>query len=172
VHRDVKPFSILIDTVGRLRLSGFSIATKVGRPIEREGYVVGTPSYMSPEQILNQPVGPHTDVWGLGATLYETLCLHRPFDVEGERDIAASAFKALLNLEPRDPRHFDSTIPPELARICLKCLSKDLNIRYRDCQTVADDLEAWKQHLPKMQSGQIWSCFHKSFKCRSRVRRE
>jgi serine/threonine protein kinase len=156
VHRDVKPFAILIDSAGEPRLSNFTIATVPNQRPEKDGYIVGTPAYMSPEQIVNGPIGPQTDVWGLGATLYEALCRQSPFDyLEGEIDDRLF-FDRVLKAPPKDPRDIDSTIPDELTQICLRCLDKDPTTRYADCRSIARDLEMFTQAAPKRSSKQVF----------------
>ena len=111
VHRDVKPSNILIDTAtGRAKITDFGVARTLAAPstITREGVVAGTPSYMSPEQARGEPhLDPRSDVYGLGATLYEGLTGQPPF---------AGAVHAILRRiaeeDPIPPRRFDEEIPP------------------------------------------------------------
>jgi serine/threonine-protein kinase len=141
VHRDLKPSNILIDPSGRPFVTDFGLAKLFSgdSQLTRTGVIAGTPSYMAPEQAAGgrSAVGPPSDVYSLGAILYEMLTGRPPFKEE-------SPFDTLLQVlegEPERPRKLNPRAPRELERICLKCLEKAPESRYPTAEAVADDLE-------------------------------
>ncbi len=141
IHRDVKPHNVLIDLEGRTRLTDFGLAQDAAtmRQITLTGQVMGTPSYMAPEQAAgdNHGQGPHTDVWMLGAVLYRALVGRPPY--EGKTPLAI--IQKVLSEEPRAPRQARPTIHSDLETITLRCLTKDPAGRYRSAREVGDDLD-------------------------------
>jgi len=137
VHRDVKPGNILIDSRGNPRILDFGLARDETLPSMTEaGDVVGTPDYMSPEQLAGHPpLDRRTDVWSLGVTLYELLTLRRPF--EGPRE---AVFQNIVRVEPPPPRRVNRAVPTDLETVCLKALEKDRERRYATAEELADDL--------------------------------
>ncbi len=139
IHRDVKPQNILLDTSGRPKLVDFGLAKEIDRPSETApGLVLGTPYYMSPEQIEGRPgtVDHRTDVFSLGVVLYELLTGTRPFEGDGVGAIQ----RALLSKDPRRPRRLDPTLPRDLETVCLKALEKTPAQRYSSAAELAADL--------------------------------
>src|SRR5207237_4977947 len=108
--------------------------------------VLGTPSYMAPEQAAgnNDAVSSATDVYGLGAVLYQLLTGHPPF----AGGTTYETIKLLLDSEPRQPRLWNSKIDRDLSTISLKCLEKDPKRRYSSALALAEDLERWLKHEP------------------------
>jgi serine/threonine protein kinase/TolB-like protein/Tfp pilus assembly protein PilF len=148
LHRDIKPGNILLDVNGEPHLTDFGLA----RLIESESSVtqtldvLGTPSYMAPEQAVgnNTAVSSTTDVYGLGAALYQLLTGQPPF----AGGTTYETIRLLLDTEPRQPRLLNPKIDRDLSTICLKCLEKDPKRRYSSALALAEDLERWLKHEP------------------------
>ena len=148
LHRDIKPGNILLDAKGEPHLTDFGLA----RLVESESSVtqtldvLGTPSYMAPEQAVgnNAAVSSATDVYGLGAVLYQLLTGQPPF----AGGATYETIKLLLDTEPRPPRQLNPKVDRDLSTICLKCLEKDPTRRYSSALALAEDLERWLKHEP------------------------
>jgi eukaryotic-like serine/threonine-protein kinase len=148
LHRDIKPGNILLDAKGEPHLTDFGLA----RLVESESSVthtldiLGTPSYMAPEQAVgnNTAVSNATDVYGIGAVLYQLLTGHPPF----AGGTTYETIKLVLDTEPRQPRLLNPKIDRDLSTICLKCLEKDPKHRYTSALALAEDLERWLKHEP------------------------
>jgi TolB-like protein len=148
LHRDLKSGNILLDAKGEPQLTDFGLARLVESEstVTRTLEVVGTPSYMSPEQAAgnNAKLTPATDVYGLGAVLYQLLTGHPPFTGRTTYE----TIKLLLETEPCPPRFWNPKIDRELSTISLKCLEKDPKRRYVSALAFAEDLERWLKHEP------------------------
>ena len=148
LHRDIKPGNILLDQKGEPHLTDFGLARLVETEstVTRTLEVLGTPSYMAPEQAVgnNAAVNNATDVYGIGAVLYQLLTAHPPF----AGGTTYETIKLLLDTEPRQPRLWNSKIDRDLSTICLKCLEKDPKRRYSSALALAEDLERWLKHEP------------------------
>jgi TolB-like protein/Tfp pilus assembly protein PilF len=148
LHRDIKPGNILLDAKGEPHLTDFGLA----RLVESESSVthtldvLGTPSYMAPEQAVgnNAVISSATDVYGLGAVLYQLLTGQPPF----AGGTTYETIKLLLDTEPRQPRLLNPKIDRDLSTICLKCLEKDPTCRYASALALAEDLDRWLKHEP------------------------
>ena len=146
-HRDVKPGNILIAPDGRPKVADFGLAhVEDALTLSRSGDFTGTPFYMSPEQAASKRIGidHRTDVFSLGATLYEALTLTRAFD----GDTSHQVLERVLMEEPRDPRRLRSRVPRELATICMKALEKKREHRYPAMAALAADLRRYLRHEP------------------------
>ena len=175
IHRDLKPNNVLINNPkanGRLNeseiveslcIADFGLAkvagTEEGNAITREGAILGTPSYMSPEQATGRDtkVGPASDIWSLGAILYELLTGWPPF--KGESDLAT--LRAVERDTPRSPRAINSLVTADLQAICLKCLEKKPADRYAHAGDLAADLNRWLNGMPVAvrpvcATGRLW----------------
>ncbi|MGC2220856.1 MAG: serine/threonine-protein kinase, partial [Pseudolabrys sp.] len=148
IHRDIKPGNILLDTKGEPHLTDFGVARllETENDATRTIEVSGTPSYMAPEQAQanNGHLSSATDVYGLGAVLYQLLAGQPPF-------IGGTPFETvrlLLETEPRQPRLLNPKVDRDLSTICLKCLEKDPKRRYSSALALAEDLEHWLRHEP------------------------
>jgi TolB-like protein/Flp pilus assembly protein TadD len=148
LHRDIKPGNILVDAKGQPHLTDFGLARLVEttESVTRTREMLGTPSYMAPEQADGQTdrITNATDVYGLGAVLYHLLTGHPPF-VGGT---TYQIIRLLLESEPRHPRLWNPKLDRDLSTICLKCLEKDPERRYPTALALAEDLERWIKHEP------------------------
>jgi TolB-like protein/cytochrome c-type biogenesis protein CcmH/NrfG len=148
LHRDIKPGNILLDQRGEPHLTDFGLARLVETEstVTRTMEVMGTPSYMAPEQAVgnNAAVSCATDVYGLGAVLYQLLTGHPPF----AGGTTYETVRLVLEREPRQPRVLNPKIDRDLATICLKCLEKDPQHRYTSALALAEDLERWLRREP------------------------
>src|SRR5207247_7877531 len=148
LHRDIKPGNILLDAKGEPHLTDFGLARLVETEstVTRTMEVLGTPSYMAPEQAVGNhaAVSSVTDVYGLGAVLYQLLTGQPPF----AGGTTYETIKLLLDTEPRQPRLLNPKIGRELSTICLKCLKTDPQRRYSYALALAEDLERWLKHEP------------------------
>jgi serine/threonine protein kinase len=148
LHRDIKPGNILLDAEGEPHLTDFGLARLVETEstITRTMEVLGTPSYMAPEQAVGNDaaITSATDVYGLGAVLYQLLTGHPPF----AGGTTFETVRLVLDTEPRQPRLLNPKIDRDLNTICLKCLDKDPQRRYASALALAEDLERWLKHEP------------------------
>jgi TolB-like protein/Tfp pilus assembly protein PilF len=148
LHRDIKPGNILLDVKGEPHLTDFGLARLVESEstITRTVEVLGTPSYMAPEQAAgdNTQLTKATDVYGIGAVLYQLLTAHPPF----AGGTTYETIKLLLETDPRPPRLWNPKVDRDVSTICLKCLEKDPKRRYSSALAVAEDLERWLRHEP------------------------
>jgi WD40 repeat protein/serine/threonine protein kinase len=148
LHRDLKPANILLDAQGQPYVTDFGLAKRVEQDsrLTHSGAIVGTPSYMAPEQAASQSrrLTTATDVYGLGTVLYELLTGSPPFK-------AQTPLETLLLVqreEPTPPRRFVMQVPHDLETICLKCLQKDPRNRYANAAALADDLNRFLAGQP------------------------
>jgi serine/threonine-protein kinase len=148
LHRDIKPGNILLDADGEPHLTDFGLARLVESEsnVTRTLDVLGTPSYMAPEQALgkNATVSSATDVYGLGAVLYQLLTGQPPF----AGGTTYETIRLLCDTEPQNPRVLNPKTDRDLSTICLKCLEKDPKRRYSSALALAEDLERWLRHEP------------------------
>jgi tetratricopeptide (TPR) repeat protein/tRNA A-37 threonylcarbamoyl transferase component Bud32 len=137
VHRDLKPQNIMIDRDGNARIMDFGIARSLkGKGITEAGVMIGTPEYMSPEQVDGKEADNRADIYALGVILYEMLAGRVPF----EGDTALSIALKHKTEMPKDPREFNASIPEDFSRLIFKCLEKDKTERYQSAEEVLMDL--------------------------------
>jgi serine/threonine protein kinase len=167
VHRDIKPANLLVDNHGNLWVTDFGLAQFADTGLTQTGELLGTLRYMSPEQAGGQRVllDHRTDVYSLGATLYELLTLKPIFDAADRQAL----LRRIINDEPRSPRSLDRSIPPELETIVLKAVSKLPGDRYATAREFAEDLQRFlfdepiKARRPTLvQRGRKWLRRHPS----------
>ncbi len=147
IHRDIKPSNLIMDRDGRLRILDFGLARLEGQEsLTISGDVVGTLQYMSPEQARRKeiPVDHRTDLYSLGATLYEALTLKPPFRGKDHADTLSQ----IISRDPERLRKLNQRIPRDLETIILKCLRKDASERYRTAEALAQDLRRFVRGDP------------------------
>jgi serine/threonine protein kinase/Tfp pilus assembly protein PilF len=142
VHRDLKPQNIMIDTMGNARIMDFGIARSIeGKSITGAGVMIGTPDYMSPEQVDGKETDRRSDIYSLGVILYEMVTGRAPF----EGDTALSIAVKHKTEFPDDPRKYNEQISEELSHIILRCLEKDKEKRFQDAVELQKALSDIKQ---------------------------
>jgi Flp pilus assembly protein TadD len=148
VHRDLKPANVQLTTDGTPKVTDFGLARRQesGGGLTVTGVPLGTPSYMAPEQGAGQRdlIGPATDVYALGAILYELLTGRPPFRAE----TGAATLQQVLTEEPVPPRRLNFRVPRDLETICLKCLYKEPSRRYASAAALAEDLHRFERREP------------------------
>jgi predicted Ser/Thr protein kinase len=148
IHRDLKPANILIDSHGHAYVTDFGLARDLSQAsnLTRSGEIMGTPVYMAPEQARGEValIGEATDVFALGAILYEMLTGAPPFG----NSSAAEVLLRLLHHDPHSPRRIDRRIPRDLETICLKALAKSPDQRYSSVRALNEDLKRWETGEP------------------------
>ncbi|HTN75593.1 MAG TPA: serine/threonine-protein kinase, partial [Pirellulaceae bacterium] len=147
VHRDIKPANLLLDTLGKVWVTDFGLAQlQADNGLTRSGDVLGTFRYMSPEQTSGQRtmLDHRTDIYSLGATLYELLALEPVFAGETHQELLYQ----ILHTEPRSLRELNRAVPQELETIVLKSLSKNAADRYRTVGEFAADIQRYLDHQP------------------------
>ena len=148
LHRDLKPQNVLIDTADQPRITDFGLAKimKDDSQLTQSGVVMGSPSYMPPEQAAGRhgDIGPASDVYSLGAMLYELLTGRPPF----RGATAMATLHDVMESEPAAPRRLKADIPPDLETICLKCLEKSPAARYPTARALAEELDRFLKGEP------------------------
>ncbi len=173
IHRDLKPANVLLagtpetpieDCIAKV--ADFGLAKKLDTQGDtHSGAVLGTPSYMAPEQAeaRSAAVDRRTDVYGLGAILYELLTGRPPF----RADTPLQTLKQVVEAEPARPRLLNAAVPRDLETVCLKCLQKEPQERYPSAEALADDLERWLLGFP-IQARPVSKLEHAARWCRRR----
>jgi len=147
IHRDIKPQNMLIDQTGQVKLTDFGLARHEGDlSLTERGRAVGTPLYMSPEQVAGGNVGldKRTDIYSLGASLYEMLTLRPPFTGESREAL----YKQIMFDDPTRPRRLNRALPADLETVILKAVERDPSHRYQSAQELADDLRRYLDDEP------------------------
>lgn len=148
IHRDIKPGNILVDSRGRVALTDFGLARAGGfaTKLTQTQAVLGTPCYMAPEQVRGETeaISARTDVYALGAVLYEILTGQVPFNA----DNLVGVYAQILNQKPQRPSLRRSDVDPDLEAVCLKALEKDSGSRYGDALEFSRELLRWRIGKP------------------------
>jgi len=147
IHRDLKPANVLLTSDGVPKITDFGLAKRLDAPGQTStGSVMGTPSYMAPEQAEGRThdIGTPTDIWALGAILYEALTGRPPFLADAPLDTMLLVVRA----DPVPPARLNHKVPRDLDTICLKCLEKDPKRRYPSALALAEDLHRFLNNEP------------------------
>ncbi len=145
VHRDLKPQNVMIDRSGIARIMDFGIARSVGgKAITAAGVMVGTPEYMSPEQVEGKEIDQRSDIYSLGVILYEMVTGRVPFEGDTPFTIGVKH----KSETPQDPRELNSHIPDDLSGLILKCMEKEKENRYQSAGEVRAELELIEKGIP------------------------
>jgi serine/threonine protein kinase len=140
IHRDIKPANIMILDSGLVKVTDFGIAKMMSMGMTQAGQILGTPNYMSPEQVKGRGVDGRSDIFALGVILYELVTGEKPF---GGQNITTVIYK-IINENPIPPRELDATIHPGLSYVISKALAKNPDERYQSCRDLAEDLKNYK----------------------------
>ena len=154
IHRDIKPANLILSDDGRIMVADFGLAKNTNeQTVTVAGAILGTMRYMSPEQAMGGrlPVDYRADIFSLGATMYELLCLKPAFSAVEQKELLS----AILTAEPDAPRKVNGHIPAELDTICMKCLEKSAAARYESAKDLADDLRRYASDLPILARRQL-----------------
>jgi len=145
VHRDLKPQNIMIDKDGNARIMDFGIARSLQKKgITGSGIMIGTPEYMSPEQVEVKDVDQRSDIYSLGVILYEMVTGRVPFEGETPLSVAMKH----KSEKPKDPKELNTQIPEDLNRMILKCMEKDKENRYQSAGELRSELENIEKGIP------------------------
>jgi len=148
LHRDLKPHNLMLDAEGRPHVLDFGLAKRIDddQSLTMSGAVLGSPSYMAPEQAQgrNDRVGPHTDVYALGAILYQMLTGRAPFLA----NTAAETMMQVVQREPTTPSKLNANIPRDLETICMRCLEKEPARRYATARELGEELSRFLKGDP------------------------
>ncbi|OGO02488.1 MAG: hypothetical protein A2Y72_04010 [Chloroflexi bacterium RBG_13_53_26] len=145
VHRDLKPGNIMIDKEGNAKIMDFGIARSISvKGITGAGVMIGTPEYMSPEQVEGKEVDRRSDIYSLGIILFEMLTGQVPFEGDTPFTIGVKQKSEI----PKDPKSLNAQIPQDLSRLILKCLEKDRERRYQSADELKADLEKIEKGIP------------------------
>jgi tetratricopeptide (TPR) repeat protein/predicted Ser/Thr protein kinase len=145
VHRDLKPSNIIIDKNGDARIMDFGIARSLGaKGMTAQGMMIGTPDYISPEQVEGKETDPRSDIYSLGVSLYEMVTGNLPF--EGETPLSL-AIKHKTE-PPPDPRRQNDQIPQSFSRLISRCLAKDKDKRFQTADELLAGLNEIEKEIP------------------------
>src|SRR5271154_2334039 len=163
IHGDVKPANILVTPDGQVKLGDFGVA-RFSTQVCGSGSVMGTPAYLSPEQILGNSQDTRSDLFSLGIVLYQMSCGVRPFDGSSVSAVCAQ----IISCQPPPPSHHNPSLPPAFDRVVMRCLAKDPESRYPSAEALASSLYPFARasdvvsanprlHAPRSAAGSWWS---------------
>jgi eukaryotic-like serine/threonine-protein kinase len=141
VHRDIKPANLMLTADDTVKITDFGTAKILQFGTAQTSHVMGTPSYMSPEQVKGKPVDGRSDIFSLGVILYELMTGEKPFPGQ---NITTVIYK-IINEEPVPPRSLDSSIHPGLSAVITRALSKDPDTRFQSCHELLDALKNFRE---------------------------
>src|ERR1017187_4734796 len=141
VHRDIKPANLMLTADDTVKITDFGTAKILQFGTAQTAHVMGTPSYMSPEQVKGKPVDGRSDIFSLGVILYELMTGEKPFPGQ---NITTVIYK-IINEEPIPPRSLDSSIHPGLSAVITRALSKDPSTRFQNCHELLDALKNYRE---------------------------
>jgi tetratricopeptide (TPR) repeat protein len=145
VHRDLKPSNIMIDKQGNVRIMDFGIARSLeAKGITGAGVMIGTPEYMSPEQVEGKEVDQRSDIYSFGVILYEMMTGQVPFEGDTPFTIGVKHKSEI----PKDPKGINDQIPEDLSKVIMRCLEKDKDKRYQSAGEVRSELENIEKGIP------------------------
>jgi serine/threonine-protein kinase len=140
VHRDIKPANLLLTPDDTVKVTDFGTAKILQKGATQTGAILGTPSYMSPEQVKGKPVDGRSDIFSLGVILYELVTGEKPFPGQ---NVTTVIYK-IVNEEPIPPREIDNSVHAGLSYVIMRALSKEPDVRYQSCKDLVDDLKNYK----------------------------
>lgn len=159
VHRDVKPSNIMVSQDGHVKITDFGIARMASSGVRTQtGMVLGSPKYMSPEQVMGKLADSRSDIFSLGVLLYEVLTGQPPFLGENVNAIMYQT----LNAVPSPPNTHNPAVPDMLNFIVAKALAKDVDSRYQNAREMANDLRACRDSLPRSSGAAIPGAYRKT----------
>ncbi len=145
VHRDLKPQNVMIDTDGNARIMDFGIARSLeAKGITGAGMMIGTPEYMSPEQVEGKEVDQRSDIYSLGVILYEMMTGRVPFEGDTPFTIGMKHKGEM----PKDPKELNAQVPQDLSQVILRCLEKEKGKRYQSAGEVRSELANIEKGIP------------------------
>jgi serine/threonine-protein kinase len=156
VHRDIKPGNIVVQADGKIKINDFGIAhidDSTATLQTQIGDIMGTPAYMSPEQVLGQAVDGRSDLFSLGAVLYELSTGKKAFGED--RKSLATVFNEIIHITPQEPDQMSPSVPPELSKIIMKALEKDPAKRFQSGNECADALKKIRLHDPEPHTAEV-----------------
>ncbi len=151
VHRDIKPANIMVLKNGKIKVADFGLAKKPTSNLTQAGTLLGTPSYMSPEQIKEEPMDGRSDLFSLGVILYQMLTGEKPF----KGDTITSIMYKILNTEPPEPRILNNKLPVQFDKIIKKALSKDPAQRFQNGKELKQALQDYQSFTLNLNSKEI-----------------
>jgi serine/threonine-protein kinase len=141
VHRDIKPANLMLTGDDTVKVTDFGTAKILQfGTVQQTAHVMGTPSYMSPEQVKGRAVDGRSDIFSLGVMLYEMVTGEKPFPGQ---NITTVIYK-IVNEDPVPPRQIDPSIHPGISAVVMRALTKDPDTRYQSCREMLDDLKNYR----------------------------